>query len=73
MSLTTIAYRLSTEPGFFQRLQLQPEQTLVEEGLEINADEMQGLKVYLSSTGSQPLNAIDPGDGIPLINPWYLG
>ena len=71
MSLTAIAYRLSNEPGFFQRLQLQPEETLVEEGLEISTDELLGLKVYLSS-GAGTCSAVD-GDTLPLIEPWFPG
>ncbi len=67
MGLAIVAYRLSIDPEFEASLRQDPQQALFQVGLDLDADELQSLQLFLQ--GDLPSLLSTPDDGIP-IDPW---
>ena len=72
MNLAEISYRMSTDLDFVNRLKQNPEQTLKQEGLPIDPEELQSLNVFLLNNTFPRLDAAGTILDIP-IDPWYTG
>ena len=67
MSLPEVAYRLNIDPMFAQSLRINPEQTLSQAGICLDADEQKSLQLFLQNNPHSL--STTPDDGIA-IDPW---